>query len=270
MTRRSLWLATLAGLLVAGACFGEAAQVVDLPSRPGIKERMLVVEPDKPLAVLVLMTGGSGRIGIDDNGSLRNEGNFLVRSRMLFVQRGYAVVLLDVPSDRDRPAYLRGDFRASDEHAADIGAAIAWAHRKWALPVWLVGTSRGTQSVAYAGIALTGPSAPDGLVLSSTILAAGRLAAASPVQELALEKMRVPVLVTHHEQDQCQVCPPSLLPALMAKLPPATSRLITDQGGRSVGAFCEALAFHGYNGIEDKVVADIAAFVAANPGATRP
>ncbi|MFC5500259.1 alpha/beta hydrolase [Caenimonas terrae] len=266
MSRRLPWLAALASLLAAGACFGQAAQVVvDLRTRPGVKERMLVVEPGKPSAVLVLMAGGNGHIGIYDNGGLRSEGNFLVRSRALFVQRGAAVLLLDVPSDHDRPPYLSGEFRESDEHAADIGAAIAWARARWGLPVWLVGTSRGTQSAAYAATVLTGASAPDGLVLSSTILAEGRMPAARPVQEMALEKLRVPVLVLHHGEDQCPVTPPSLLPALMAKLPPATSRLITYQGGHASGAACDAFAFHGYNGIEDQVVADIAAFVAAHP-----
>jgi hypothetical protein len=267
MKTRFLRLATLAGLLFAGACFAQVSEVVDLPTRPGVRQRMLVVQPEKPAAVLVLMTGGNGHIGIYDNGSMRNEGNFLVRSRALFVQRGYAVVLLDTPSDRNSPPYLADSFRESEEHAADIGAAVAWARKKWDLPVWLVGTSRGTQSVAYAGTALTGSSAPDGLVLTSTVLGSSRFgqSTARPVQELALDKLRVPVLVTHHEQDQCQVCSPALLPALMAKLPSASSRLITYQGGRSVGNFCEAFAFHGYNGIEDKVVADIAAFVAAHP-----
>lgn len=267
MKRLCSWLIPLAGLLLAGACFAQAAEVVDLPTRPGVRQRMLVVQPANPAAVLVLMTGGAGNLGIYDNGSLRNDGNFLVRSRSLFVQHGYAVVLLDAPSDHNSAPYLAANFRESDEHAADIGAAVAWARKKWDLPVWLVGTSRGTQSVAYAGTVLTGASAPDGLVLSSTILGSSRFApsTARPVQEMALDKLRVPVLVAHHEQDQCPVCPPSLLPALMARLSPASSKLITYQGGRSAGNPCEAMAFHGYNGIEDKVVADIAAFVAAHP-----
>ena len=269
MSRRIALLTSCACLLAAGASLAQSPQVVDLPTRPGVKERLLVLEPEKPSAVLLLMAGGSGHLGVYDNGSLRNDGNFLVRSRALFVQHGNAVVLLDVPSDHDRAPYLRGEFRESGEHAADIGAAIAWARARWSLPVWLVGTSRGTQSVAYAGTVLTGASAPDGLVLSSTILAAGRLEAAPPVQALALGTLRMPVLVVHHEHDDCPVTSPTLLPALMAKLPPASSRLLTYQGGRSAGAVCEAFAFHGYNGIEPQVVADIAAFVAERTGAPR-
>jgi pimeloyl-ACP methyl ester carboxylesterase len=220
----------------------------------------------------VLLTGGNGQLGIYDNGSLRAEGNFLVRSRSLFVQQGFAVVLLDPPSDHNSAPFLAGTFRESAEHAADIGAVVAWSRGKWSLPVWLVGTSRGTQSVASAATVLTGDSAPDGLVLTSTVLQASRsgLASARPVQEMALERLRIPVLVTHHEQDQCQVTPPALVPALMAKLTPATSQILTYRGGRSTGNACEAFAYHGYNGIEQKVVADIAAFVTAPPKAGPP
>ena len=38
------------------------------------------------------------------------------------------------------------------------------------MPVWLVGTSRGTESAAYAATLLTGHDGPDGIVLTSTIL----------------------------------------------------------------------------------------------------
>ena len=261
-----------ATLVLATASFAQTAEVVDLPTRPGVRQRMLVVQPEHPTAVLLLMTGGNGQVGIYDNGSLRADGNFLVRSRTLFVQRGFAVVLLDPPSDHDTAPFLAGTFRESPEHAADIGAAVAWSRSKWSLPVWLVGTSRGTQSVASAGILLTGASAPDGLVLTSTILGASRVGQSRvrPVQEMSLEKLRMPVLVTHHEQDQCQVTPPALVPALMEKLTPATSRLLTYTGGRSTGNVCEAFAYHGYNGIEDRVVADIAAFVTAPPKAGPP
>ena len=267
MRRALVRLAVLAAILLPAVCRAQATEVVTLATRPEITQRMLVMQPDKPLAVLVLMSGGAGNLGIYDNGSMRRDGNFLVRSRSLFVQQGYAVVLPDTPSDRNAPPHLSGSFRESDEHAADIGATIAWARQRFGTRVWLIGTSRGTQSAAHAGVTLAGASAPDGLVLTSAVLAASRFGSstARPVQEMALEKLRIPVLVGHHEQDQCAVCPPALLPALMAKLNPATSRLITYQGGRSAGSPCEAFAHHGFNGIEDRVVADIAAWIAAQP-----
>ena len=40
-------------------------------------------------------------------------------------------------------------FRQTEEHAADLKATIAWARATAKVPVWLVGTSRGTQSAAW-------------------------------------------------------------------------------------------------------------------------
>ncbi|GAB3776292.1 hypothetical protein GCM10028796_53520 [Ramlibacter monticola] len=264
--RPARWLVT--GWLAAALAMGAAAQtaeVTDLPTRADVRLRVLAIRPAaEPPAVLVLLTGGGGHLGIYDNGSLRNEGNFLVRSRSLFVEAGYAVVLVDTPSDRRE---LRGDFRESAEHATDLGAAIGWARRTFGKPVWVVGTSRGTQSAVNAAVRLQGEARPDGVVLTSTILESTRFgtSTARPVQEMDLAQLSLPVLVLHHAQDPCQVCPPGRLPELMARLPAARSELVTYTGGRSQGQPCEAFSFHGFNGIEPRVVGDIAAWIRAHP-----
>lgn len=259
--KRCAWMLAVLLLPVLQAWAQAAPQVVDLPTRPGVTVRMLVLQPAAPTSVAVLISGGAGQLGIYGNGSLRNEGNFLVRSRQAFVERGHAVVLLDVPSDRES---LRGVFRESAEHAADLGAAVAWARQRFGKPVWVIGTSRGTHSAANAAVALTGVSAPDGIVLSATVLARGRMSEEPrPVQEMDLASIRQPMLVVHHEQDPCRVCPPNLLPELMKKLRAARSQLITYTGGRSEGPPCEAFSHHGFNGIEERVVGDISAWIAA-------
>lgn len=258
----------LAGLVLALACgiaAAQKAQVVDLPTRSGVTERLLVLRPaGEPHSVVVLLSGGGGRLGILGNGDIRRDGNFLVRSRALFADQGHAVVLVDVPSDRTD---LRGDFRDTPEHAADVGAAIAWARRTFGKPVWLVGTSRGTHSAANTAVRAQGDAAPDGVVLTSTVLDAGRLGAAAPkpVQEWDLAKLRMPVLVVHHAQDACGVCPPARLPELMARLPAGRSELLTYTGGRSEGPACEAFAHHGYNGLEERVVADLSGWIRSRP-----
>ncbi|MEJ8836460.1 alpha/beta hydrolase [Ramlibacter sp. AN1133] len=261
MKRRD-WLAALA-LALGGIvpAIAQTSQVLDLPTPRGVQQRGLAIRPEgEPERVLLLLTGGGGALGIFDNGSLRHDGNFLIRSRSLFVQQGQAVVLVDTPSDRRE---LRGDFRESEEHAQDLGAVVAWARRTFARPVWIVGTSRGTQSAANAAVRLAGDAAPDGVVLTSTILGSSRFgtSTARPVQEMGVEKLRMPVLVMHHAQDACQVCPPQRLPELMAKLPAGRSALRTYEGGRSQGPLCEPLAYHGFNGIEDRVVADMVAWM---------
>jgi pimeloyl-ACP methyl ester carboxylesterase len=249
---------TAAVLSFAGTvASAQTTQVVDLPTRDGITERMVAIAPDAPKATVILLAGGPGRVKIFDNGSIRNEGNFLVRSRALFAQQGLAAVVLDAPSDHS--GGMPVSFRESAEHVADLAAAIAWARAKWGKPVWLVGTSRGTQSAAHVAVALANDTrGPDGIVMTSSILARSKRDGGTPVQEQALDKLKIPVLVIHHENDPCPICAPSLLREL--KLPPS-GKLVMESGGTSTGEPCEPFSHHGYNGIEGRVVADIAAWV---------
>jgi pimeloyl-ACP methyl ester carboxylesterase len=258
------WIAPLL-LGIATCAYGQPVQkVVDIPTRPGVTQRMLVVSPQQPKAAVVLFPGGHGGLHIFPNGSMKwGEPNFLVRTRNLFAEQGLLVAIVDAPSDRQNPPYL-GGFRQRPEHAADIKAVIAWLREQSKVPVWLVGTSRGTQSAAFVAIQLGGPEGPDGLVLTSTMLTDDK---GRPVPEMALGKLRVPVLVVHHEQDGCRHCLFSDMPALTAKLRNAPRQeLLTFKGGSTVGDACEAQAYHGFNGIETDVVAKIAAWILArNP-----
>jgi pimeloyl-ACP methyl ester carboxylesterase len=236
-------------------------QVVDLPTRPGVTERMIVLTPPQPKAAVVLLAGGHGGLQIFANGSQRwGEGNFLVRTRQLFADQGLVVAVVDAPSDHLSPPFLR-DFRQTPEHAADLKAVIAWLRQNAKMPVWLVGTSRGTQSAAYVATELTGPEGPDGIVLTSSILVDRNT---RPIPAMPLEKIRVPVLVVHHEQDGCRLCAFSETPALMSKLTAASrSHLIAITGGQSRGDPCFAMAHHGYNGIEPEVVRQVADWMGA-------
>ena len=232
--------------------------VVDIPTRPGVTQRLLVLTPPVAKAAVVLFAGGNGSVQIFPNGSIKREGNFLVRTRQLFADQGLLVAVIDTPSDRDRAPYLAG-FRQTPEHAADVKAVIAWLRSKANLPVWLAGTSRGTQSVGYVATELAGGGGPDGIVLTSTILLDPR---GRPVPAMPLEKIKIPVLVVHHEQDECRVTPFGEVQTLMAKLGNSPRKeLLTFKGGQSTGDLCEAFAYHGYNGIEAEVVQKIAAWI---------
>lgn len=236
--------------------FAAAQKVVDIPTRPGVTQRFLLITPESPKAAVVLFAGGHGGLDISDSGGFGwGNGNFLVRSRQLFADRGLAVAVMDKPSDR---ANLSG-FRESPEHAADIKAVIAWLRENTRMPVWLIGTSRGTQSVGSAATQLLGGGEPDGIVLTSTILADRRSTA---VPEMKVETLKIPVLVVHHEEDGCRVCLFNDMPRLMGKLAPVQRKeLITFRGGNNVGDPCEARAYHGFNGLEPEVVGKIAAWI---------
>jgi pimeloyl-ACP methyl ester carboxylesterase len=235
--------------------------VIDISTRPGVTQRMLVLAPPEPKAAVVLLAGGHGGLQVFPNGSLKwGGGNFLVRTRQLFADQGLMVAVIDAPSDRQSPPYLQG-FRQTPEHVADLKAVIAWLRDNAKAPVWLVGTSLGTLSAAYVATELSGPEGPDGIVLSSTILTDNK---GPSVLAMPLTKIRVPVLVVHHEQDGCSKCPFSEIPALMAKLANAPkSQLLSFKGGESKGDPCEAFAYHGFNGIELEVVKQIADWILA-------
>lgn len=258
--RFSAMIATCLAAFLPHAGAQTVQTVVDIPTRPGITQRLVVLTPPAAKAAVVMFAGGDGGVQIFPNGSLKREGNFLVRTRQLFANRGLLVAVIDAPSDRQSPPFLAG-FRQTPEHAADVKAVIAWLRSKSNLPVWLVGTSRGTQSVAYVATELSGPEGPDGIVLTSSIVADKK---SRSVPAMPLEKIRIPVLVVHHEQDNCFVTPFAEVPPLMAKLVNSPRKeLLTFKGGESTGDPCEAFAYHGYNGIEAEVVRQIAAWLTA-------
>ncbi len=253
------------GLLAfSSQLWAEAQKVVDIPTRPGVTQRMLVLAPESPKAAVVLFAGGHGGLQISPNGSLKwGGGNFLVRTRELFASNGLLVAVVDAPSDRQNPPYL-GGFRQRPEHVADIKAVIAWLRQQASIPVWLVGTSRGTQSVAFIATQVSpADGGPDGIVLSSTILTdkpPGR-----PVPEMPLGKIQVPAFIVHHKQDGCAFCRYSDLPSLMGKLTAVPRKeLLTVEGGKNQGDPCEAMAYHGFNGIEQQVVTKIAEWIIQN------
>jgi hypothetical protein len=245
--------------IVSAAHAQPAPKVVDIPTRPGVTQRLLVLSPADPKAAVVLFAGGHGGLQLFPNGSMKwGERNFLVRSRQLFADQGLLVVVVDAPSDRQTPPFLQG-LRQKPEHVADIKAVIGWLRETSKVPVWLVGTSRGTQSVAYVATELAGAGGPDGIVLTSTILSDNN---GRPVPAMPLDKIRVPVLVVHHEQDGCRACAFADMPALMNKLGSAPkSQLLSFTGGDNQGDPCEALAFHGFNGLEREVVQQASAWM---------
>ena len=261
MFKRLIGIAALALSCTAQAQPQPQPTVVDLPTRPGVTQRMLVITAPEPQASVVLLAGGHGGLQLFQNGSFKwGEGNFLVRSRQLFADKGLMAVVVDAPSDRLRAPFLNG-FRQTEEHAADLKATIAWARATAKVPVWLVGTSRGTQSAAYAATVLQGADAPDGVVLTATILADDKQ---RPVPAMPLEQIKVPVLVVHHQQDGCSYCAYSEIPNLMAKLAHTPrSHLITATGGKNQGDACAAFAYHGFNGLEADVVGQMADWILA-------
>jgi hypothetical protein len=242
-----------------GVGLAQTTQVLDVNTRPGVSQRVLLISPRQAdvQAAVVLMVGGHGGLLMTPAGSLRwGSGNFLARSRTLFAERGLAVALVDAPSDRQSPPYLSG-FRQSPDHAADLKAVIAEMRQRFGKPVVLVGTSRGTQSVAAVALSLRDADGPDGLVLTASILKDPKSRA---LPEMPLAQLSLPILVAHHEQDGCSVCLASDLALLTAPITaPLAVRRYT--GGSNTGDPCDGMSHHGFNGLEAQVVQDIADWI---------
>jgi hypothetical protein len=262
MCKTANFLAPFLLLGWAALARGEVTEkVVDISTRPGVTQRMLVLSPKNPKAVVIMLAGGHGGLQISATGSFGwGTGNFLVRTRQMFADQGLLVAVIDAPSDRQRPPYLSG-FRGTREHVMDVKAVIAWARKQADVSVWLVGTSRGTESAAYSATYLTGHDGPDGIVLTSTILTDSK---EFSVPALQLDRLRIPVLVVHHVDDGCSHCSYADISKLMDKLDKVSKKeLLPVKGGVSQGDPCEARSYHGFNGIETHVVKRIAEWMLA-------
>jgi pimeloyl-ACP methyl ester carboxylesterase len=257
---RGLVLVLLLLVPVTAGALDEAVRTIS--SRPGVTESFILIRPSRPpVASLILFMGGRGALGLQRGGVSPRNTNFLVRSRHQFAERGFLVAVPDAPSDRTGEALVR--FRTSAEHATDVRALIAALRAEADVPVWLVGTSMG--SVSAAGVAARlHEGGPDGIVLTSSVMAASREMGES-LQDVALDRIRVPVLLVHHRDDACRASRYADTSWAMRRLSAAPKReLLTFSGGDAPQSeACEPLAPHGYFGIEERVIDAITAWITA-------
>jgi dienelactone hydrolase len=253
---RSKVIAVLFAMLLGAGCsaMGDEEQV-RLPTRPGVTQPFWVMmPPGKPVASVILFTGGNGVIG----DAPRRAKNFLIRSRDKFAAARLLVAWVDVPTDHQEGIH---GFRSTAEHAQDIAAVIAYLRQKASVPVWLVGTSMGTISAANVAARLkTG--GPDGLVLTSSIVVAGR--GAAPIDaSVDVDQITISTLFVHNREDACMLCPFAAVPPLVARFThtPRKELIAVSGGSPPLSDPCEALSRHGYIGIEDEVVGKIAAWI---------
>lgn len=253
----------LALVLTSVAAHAQTETYVRIETRPGVVQSFMLVEPAKPQAAAVLFAGGDGRLKLSPAGygALRN--NLLVRSRQLFAESGVLVAVIDAASDFQGADGLDGE-RAGKRHAEDIGAVIAYLRSRAPVPVWVIGTSRGTISAANAAARLKG-GGPTGVILSATVTQASKRRP-STVYDVKLDAIRVPVLFVHHKRDACPVSPYGGLAALSKKLKgaPKVETLTFDGGDPPRSKPCEALSYHGFLGKEREVVEAIVAWMKRN------
>lgn len=141
--------------------------------------------PANPRAIVFVFAGGNGTVAFNSANQITGMGgNFLIRTRPLWLAQGFAYVTLGSPSSlmgrRHTPAY-----------ANTIAYAIDFARQRANAPVWLIGTSQG--SIAAANGAAHLPGRVAGVVLSSSV--AGRSASGETVFDSDLGAIAVPALI---------------------------------------------------------------------------
>lgn len=224
-----------------------AGERFDVATREGVTTPVFWEPTEAPKATVLLFPGGIGGFGRVEAGRPTSR-NFLVRSMGEFLAQGYNVAIFGKPSDTPDLGYQE---RISAAHMVDIREVLKAVKQKSALPVWLVGTSRGTVSATAAAIKLQGDIA--GLILTSSIVAWDKVGAV-PRQDLAA--LRVPVLVLHHAKDECRQTLPRDVGYILKGLTAApVKKLVMVEGGADpTGDACEAFHWHGFIGMEAEAV----------------
>lgn len=249
---------SLGGLIAALACpaiydtlAAPRDSVASVTSRPGITQGYYLVEPDgPPRAIAIVFIGGEGELALDKSGPTKGKGNFLMRVRDQLAAAGLLLAYPDTPSDRSQGL---GSFRVDAKHAEDIAAVVKALKARADLPVFLIGTSRGTIS-ATNGAARLPAGTIAGLVLTSTVTERGNKRQVS-VYETPVKDIKVPVFALANRNDGCYVTPPGAVLALLKAMPSAPrTDAVTVTGGSAGGEPCGAQSAHGYLGMEEQAV----------------
>jgi len=255
---------------------GNCGEVVTIPTHDLTMMRYALARPaaaipGEPIAV-VLLPGGGGHLDLDAKGCPRAlRGNSLVRSIPHFNDLGFVTALVDSPSDHTGEDGLAG-FRSSSKHAEDLGRVIEDVRIRTTGLVWVIGTSRGTISAANVASRPSGPTAPDGLVLTSALMSGSRSGQrpwlSQTVFDLSLEKIRMPVLVVGHAADTCLRSPATMMDKITARTNGVREQVVMVTGGPGTPAgtqtsidSCVGRSPHGFADQEAEVAAGIARFI---------
>jgi len=228
-------------------------EVITLKTRDNVKQNFLLEIPkNEAKAIVVLFPGGNGKIKLHKEKKKWATSNFLLRSREYFLANDFITASIDVPSDRRSKDGLYYNFRNSKEHLTDLIEVIKYLKTNYNKPIWLIGTSRGTESVAF--LASEKSDLIDGIVLTSSM--SKRNSKGKTLQELFLDNIEVPTLIISHKNDACKATPARGSKEIFKMLSEDIEKEYkVFEGGKDSGLNpCKAMSYHGYLGIEKEVV----------------
>lgn len=244
----------------------QAQEIVTLPTRPNVTQSyFLTSAPSRTEAIVVLFPGSGGTIRLRSEGGRPrfDGGNFLVRSRTEFIKYGARAAIIDAPSDQQNGWGMSDEFRLGEEHAVDIGAVVDDLKMRFSnLPIFLIGTSRGTISAAALGARMKQP--VGGVVLTASMFRAAGRNAKEPgpgLSKFDFATIKMPLLLVHHVSDQCQFTQYGDAARLSEKFP-----LISVFGGDTPRSGpCDAFSQHGFLGKEAETVEQMVNWMLKKP-----
>lgn len=150
------------GTTLADEMFDVSERMIQIESRPGIQNRILIYRPSHPIATVILFPDGNGRFDIThvfNDPYLGRSANVPLEIIEHLLRNGTIVVLMDAPADHRSMLGVNGwhgptIFRLSRDHARDVGAIVDYLKRQDPLPIYLTGIRMGGFSAATAAIHL--------------------------------------------------------------------------------------------------------------------
>jgi hypothetical protein len=202
-----------------------------------------------------MLPGGSGHLDLDGRGPA-------VQFYKPLMAQGFNVAVMGAPSDMGNG--LTPCDRESGDHLQDLKSIIAYLRKASSLPLWVWGISRGALSVGH--VAVNGIPGISGFVFLSSPTHLPPHARVTGVADMALDRIKPPVLAIGHEDDECRGTPPGgakRIAEVASNSRNAKFKLIS--GGQTFGGNpCGPGTAHTFNGVEIRVAKEIAAFIKAN------
>ena len=230
-------LLALCALAAVPARAVTTTSVVDIPAPSGGIQRYLHTRPDAPIATIVQVPGGDGRLGIQPDGSMTNTQTAgcspVGRNAEAFASAGIAVVQVDATSTGLIYQY------------EDILSVVRNVRARDGVPVWVAGGSASTGTITLLGRNLPGDV---GVVLYSPGRPSG-----------ATSAIRRPTLVVYHPSDTDQFG--------NLTFNALTSAVVRERGVITAGSN-QGCGFHLFNGAYAEFTATVASFITRHNAAT--
>jgi dienelactone hydrolase len=215
--RRLLGFAALVLLAQCGMALAQAIAVPSLEKSSTPTMTFLFRAPEAK-ATLLFIPGGEGRRGIQPDWKethgyfTKYEFNVMLRSLSdpQVTSGSFDVVIFDNPTDLPVQRHWSA-ARTSAEHLARIEDVVRYYREKLGRPIWLMGHSMGSISVTEFYKRLQSKKSED--LVAALIISGGENGTS-----LLYEATKLPVLLLHHERDECVGNPLSHAQRLQGRL----------------------------------------------------